>query len=99
MQPDEWRLTVNLRSHRALLEYMEFHHIKTAYELARRANLKAGVVGHIVAGRRKSCSYPTAAAIERALSCPPGFLFEQRMSRVADTKRQSERRTELASAS
>lgn len=85
MEPDTWRLTVKLRSHRALIEYMEFHRIGTAYELARRANLKPGVVGHLVARRRNSCSLKTARAIEEALSCPPGFLFEARMSQVADT--------------
>lgn len=90
METDKWRLIVKLRSHRALSEYMAFHGIKTAYELARRANLKAGVVGHLVAGRRHSCSPATARAIEEALQCPPGFLFEPRMSQVADTKRQSD---------
>lgn len=99
MEQDKWRLTVELRSHRALIEYMQFHEIGTAYELARRANLKAGVVGHLVARRRSSCSLKTAKAIEGALKCPPGFLFEPRMSRVADTMRQSERRAELANAS
>ncbi|GEM_PF-3925152 len=34
---DQWRLTVRLRSHRALREYMEFHRIPTAYALAKRA--------------------------------------------------------------
>lgn len=87
MEPDLWRLTVKLKSHRALLEYMQFHRIGTAYELARRANLKPGVVGHLVARRRNSCSLATASAIEEALQCPPGFLFEPRMSRVADDSR------------
>lgn len=87
MNPDPWRLTVRIKSHKALLDYMEFHRIDTAYELARRANLKVGVVGHIVSGRRNSCSLKTARAIEEALGCPPGFLFEARMSQVADQSR------------
>ena len=87
MNPDPWRLTVRIKSHKALLDYMEFHRIDTAYELARRANLKVGVVGHIVSGRRNSCSLKTARAIEEALGCPPGFLFEARMSQVADHSR------------
>lgn len=82
MTADTWRLTVKLKSHRALIDYMQFHNIGTAYELARRANLKVGVVGHLVAGRRNSCSLKTARAIEEALGCPPGFLFEPRMSQV-----------------
>lgn len=88
MPMDEWRLTVKLKSHRALDEYMAFHKIDTAYELARRAGLKASTVGHIVSKRRNSCSLATARAIEEALQCPPGFLFEPKMSRVADAPRQ-----------
>lgn len=84
---DTWRLTVRLRSHRALVEYMQFHRIGSAYELARHAGLKPGVVGHLVARRRVTCSLKTARAIEEALRCPPGFLFEPRMSQVADTPR------------
>ncbi len=80
---------MRLKSHRALVEYMEFHRIKTAYELARRAGLKPGVVGHIVQRRRVTCSLATARAIEEALQCPPGFLFEPRMSQVADTPRRA----------
>lgn len=87
MPMDEWRLTVKLKSHRALVEYMQFHRIGTAYELARRSGLKPSVVGHLVARRRNSCSLQTARAIEEALQCPPGFLFEPRMSRVADSPR------------
>lgn len=86
-QPDPWRLTLRLKSRRALAEYMDFHRIKTSYELARRAGLKPGVVGHLVKGRRNSCSLKTARAIEEALQCPPGFLFEPRMSQVADLPR------------
>lgn len=88
MDKDDWRLVVKLRSHRALIEYMQFQRIGTAYELARRAGLKPGAVGHIVSRRRNSCSLKTARAIEEALQCPPGFLFEARMSQVADAPRQ-----------
>lgn len=79
---------MKLKSRRALIDYMQFHKIGTAYELARRANLKVGVVGHLVAGRRNSCSLATARAIEEALGCPPGFLFEPRMSQVVSASRQ-----------
>lgn len=87
MPMDEWRLTVKLKSRRALLEYMDFHRLKTAYALAAKAGLKAPAVGHLVSGRRSSCSLATARAIEEALQCPPGFLFEAKMSRVADAPR------------
>lgn len=84
---DEWRLTVKLRSRRALNEYMRFHGIETAYQLALKCGLKAGVCGHLVSGRRNTCSVPTARAIEEGLSCPPGFLFEPQMSRVGEDDR------------
>lgn len=81
---DQWRLTVKLRSHRALREYMEFHHIPTAYALAKRADILPGTAGHLVSGRRSTCSLRTARRIEEALSCPPGFLFVPEMPKVAD---------------
>lgn len=85
---DPWRLTVKLKSRKALLDYMAFHKIPTAYELARRSELKVGIVGHLVSGRRQSCSPITARAIEEAMQCPPGFLFEAKMSQVVGDTRQ-----------
>lgn len=82
MNDDPWRLTVRLKSRRALADYMEFRNITSAYQLARAAALKPGVVGHLVSGRRNSCSPKTARAIEEALGCPPGFLFDPKMSQV-----------------
>lgn len=78
---------MRLKSRQALREFMEFHKIGSAYELARRADLKVGIVGHIVSGRRTTCSAKTAGAIERALECPPGFLFVAKMSQVSDDMR------------
>lgn len=78
----EWRLTVKLRSRQALREYMEFHDLKTAYALAQKADILPGTAGHLVSGRRNSCSLRTARAIEGALKCPPGFLFVPEMSEV-----------------
>ena len=88
MTTDPWRLNVKLKSLRALRDYMDFHQIRSGYELARRAGLKPGVVGHLISGRRNSCSLKTARAIEEALQCPPGFLFEASMSQVASDVRQ-----------
>lgn len=92
MYPDQqWRLEVKLKSYKALREFMDHHELKTAYALAKKAGLKPGAVGHIVSGRRDRCSLKTASAIEKALECPTGFLFDRKMSQVADTMRQSER--------
>lgn len=86
---DPWRLTVKLKSRKALLDYMAFHKIPSAYELARRSGLKVGIVGHLVSGRRTSCNPATARAIEDAMQCPPGFLFEAKMSQVVTDRRQT----------
>lgn len=82
------RLLVILKSRDVLLELMKFHGITTAYALARKANLKPGAVGHLVSGRRHTCSADTARAIERAFECPTGFLFDLRVSPVASNPRQ-----------
>lgn len=90
MERDRWRLTVKLKSRQALTQYMDYKELPTAYALARAAKLKTGVVGHIVAGRRNSCSLATAKAIEEALGCPPNFLFEPTMSEVVRDSRLKE---------
>ena len=41
------------------------------------AGLSHSTVNHLVSGRRTTCSAATAAAIERALRCPPGLMFER----------------------
>lgn len=89
MTDDRWRLIVKLKSLPALKEYMKYRGFKTSYSLARAAGLKPGVVGHLIAGRRNSCSLTTASAIEEALGCPPNFLFEPRMSQVANDARRA----------
>lgn len=81
----DWRLTVKLRSRRALTDYMEFHGLKTAYALAKQADILPGTAGHLVSGRRNTCSARTARNIEEALKCPPGFLFTPELSKVADS--------------
>jgi hypothetical protein len=93
MQPDPWRLVVRLKSRRALVEYAEFHKL-SGRALARKADAIAkkkdknrgvgpGIVGHLMSGRRTSCSLATAQAIEEALGCPTGFLFEPSLSSVS----------------
>jgi transcriptional regulator with XRE-family HTH domain len=45
-------------------------------QLARVAGLGHATVNHLVTGRRTRCSLATARAIESALGCAPGTLFE-----------------------
>lgn len=57
-------------------------------ELARRAGLKPAIVGHLLGGRRTTCSKRTAVRIEEALGCPSGLLFDETAFAVrADGKR------------
>lgn len=84
---------MRLKSRRALEEYVEFHNlsVRTLAAKAKRkdgTSLKPAIVGHLLSGRRSTCSLATARAIEEALGCPPGFLFEAQMSSVADEGRQ-----------
>ena len=93
MQKDEWRLVMKLKSRRALQEYVDFHNLSVR-GLAKKAKrsdgtpLKPAIVGHLLSGKRSTCALETARAIEEALGCPPGFLFDATMSRVADDGRQ-----------
>lgn len=93
MDDDGWRLLVKLKSRQAMYQFAEFQGLLkpdrsiNAYALARKAGLKVGVVGHLVSGRRNTCSVRTARAIEEALGCPPGFFFEAQMSQVSDDSR------------
>lgn len=99
-RPDPWRLIVRLKSRRALLEYAEFHKLsgralaKKADAIAKKkdkdASVKHAIVGHLMRGGptgRDTCNLVTATAIEEALGCPPGFLFEPSLSPVADSGR------------
>lgn len=80
---------MRLKSRRALNEYLEFHKL-SGRALAKRAGLGPAIVGHLISGRRSTCNLATARAIEEALQCPPGFLFEPSVSRAADSGRQRE---------
>ena len=72
---DGYRVSVRLKSRRVLQEYMRHRRLNTGYALAKEAGLKQGVVGHLVKGRRDSCSLSTALSIEDALDVPRGTLF------------------------
>lgn len=86
----DWRLTVKLRSRRALTDYMEFHGLRTAYALAKRADILPGTAGHLVSGRRNTCSARTARNIEEALKCSPGF-FAPELSKIIDSSARAAR--------
>lgn len=79
----EWRLNVRLKDRRLLAHYIGPTGLDiSGRELARRANLGQAIVGHLLSGRRTSCSKATAVAIERALGCPSGLLFVESVSSV-----------------
>lgn len=80
---------MRLKSRRALIEYAEFHKL-SGRALARKAGLGPAIVGHLLSGRRTTCNLSTARAIEEALQCPPGFLFEPALAPVADTSSRRE---------
>lgn len=61
-------------------------------QLARVATLGHATVNHLVTGRRTRCSLATARAIETALGCTAGTLFEEtfddaQWERLADPNR------------
>lgn len=86
LKHDPWRLIVKLKSRRTLKEYAKFHNL-SGRALARRAGLSPAIVNHLMSGERDTCNLDTARKLEEALQCPPGFLFEPTMSRVADSAR------------
>jgi transcriptional regulator with XRE-family HTH domain len=70
---------VKLKSRQALLEFAEFRGY-SGRAIAKKARLSPAIVGHLMSGRRTTCNPATAAAIEQALGCPDGFLFEPSVS-------------------
>jgi hypothetical protein len=85
----EWRLNVRLKDRQLLARYIGRDGLNiSGRELARRAGLGRAIVGHLLSGRRTTCSKATAVAIERALGCPNGLLFVETVSAVrADGRR------------
>jgi len=66
---------VQLRSRDALIICLEATGMSER-QLARVAGLGHATVNHLVTGRRTRCSLATARAIETALGCAAGTLFE-----------------------
>ncbi|UQX87981.1 helix-turn-helix domain-containing protein [Jatrophihabitans telluris] len=65
---------MRLRSRDVLADYIRLLGMSER-AFAAQAGLGHATVNHLITGRRVSCSAATAAAIERALGCPPGLLF------------------------
>ena len=66
---------MQLRSRDALIICLEASGMSER-QLARVAGLGHATVNHLVTGRRTRCSLATARAIETALGCGAGTLFE-----------------------
>ncbi len=66
---------MQLRSRDALIICLEASGMSER-QLARVAGLGHATVNHLVTGRRTRCSPATAVAIEKALGCEAGTLFE-----------------------
>ena len=67
---------MQLRSRDALIICLEATGMSER-QLARVAGLGHATVNHLVTGRRTRCSLATARAIETALGCAAGTLFEE----------------------
>lgn len=78
---------MRLRSRASLQDYMTFYKIRTGYALAKKAGILPGTANFLVQGHRNTCSLRTARAIETALACPPGFLFETSLASAAGVVR------------
>lgn len=66
---------MQLRSREALILCLEATGMSER-QLARVAGLGHATVNHLVTGRRTRCSLATAIAIETALGCGKGTLFD-----------------------
>lgn len=89
MLTTEWRLNVRVKDRDLLSKYIGPNGLGiSGRELARRAGLKPAIVGHLLSGQRSTCSKRTAVAIERALGCPAGLLFDESVSAVRADGRQ-----------
>ena len=67
---------MQLRSRDALIICLEATGMSER-QLARVAGLGHATVNHLVTGRRTRCSLATARALETALGCAAGTLFEE----------------------
>lgn len=84
----EWRLYVRLKSRRLLRDYLK-HLGWSGRRLAREAGVGHAIVGHLISGERDRCNPGTARAIEEALRCPRGLLFEATVSTVSPSNGRS----------
>lgn len=80
MMRTEWRFEVRLRSREALVSLMALqgYSVRT---LAKRCDPKSedrhrSAIGHLVSGRRKTCSAELARQIQEIVGSPKAPLFE-----------------------
>ena len=73
---------MRLKDASMLRQYMDYKDM-TVRKLASRAHISHSTVGHLVSGHRRNAKPKTARAIEAALGCPPGLLFEGVASNVS----------------
>lgn len=73
---------MRLKSPEMLRQYMEFKRMKVR-DLAKAAAVSRATIGHLHSGARDTAKPSTARAVEEALGCPPGLLFEARSSKVS----------------
>jgi DNA-binding Xre family transcriptional regulator len=69
------RALMQLRDRDTLHAYLRLLRLSER-ELAAHAGIGHATLNHLMTGRRSRCSAATAAAVEAALSCPPGLFFE-----------------------
>lgn len=89
MHDDLWRINMELKS-RSLLHEFAKHKKWSGRQLAREAGLGHAIVLHLLSGERTTCNRSTAAAIEDALDCPRGLLFETKVSSVSGSNGRKE---------
>ena len=82
MNDDLWRINMELKSRRLLCDYAK-HMNWSGRRLAQEAGLGHAIVLHLMKGTRTTCNRTTAEAIEDALRCPRGLLFETKVSSVS----------------
>ncbi len=66
---------MRIRDREALRAYVRLMRLSVR-ELATGAGIAHATVGHLLSGRRDTCSRRTARAIEAVLACPSGVFFE-----------------------
>lgn len=73
---------MRLRSRDVLRQYMKYRGLNVR-QLADASGVSRSTIGHLHSGKRKGCRPEAAAAIEKALECPAGLLFDPVVANVS----------------